>query len=198
MKIIVGLGNPRHVFENTRHNLGFQFVNHLAKVWRFYESGHSGSRCGNGFTEWLKCHRCYISTGYVNSTSVCLVKPRTLMNLSGYTLKSFIDPSFKLEDILIVVDDIAIPIGTYRLKAKGSSGGHNGLKSIESSLGSQEYARLRIGLKPINNEIPSVSDFVMGEVTKEERVQIEALYPKLTSLVETWITDGIITALNKQ
>ncbi len=135
----------------------------------------------------------------VHDEPVVIVKPRTYMNRSGTALA----PLFALSgfdisrDMLVVVDDYALPLGTFRLRARGSAGGHNGLRSIEDALGTQEYCRLRIGVGPLPAEDIDPADFVLSNLRKEEVESLAKLLPDISEAVECWITAGIEAAMNR-
>ncbi|GAC1698963.1 MAG: hypothetical protein NVS9B3_16210 [Gemmatimonadaceae bacterium] len=135
----------------------------------------------------------------VASTQVRLIKPLTYMNLSGQVLRTFVRRPFwaAATDLLVIVDDVALPLGTLRLRARGSAGGHNGLKSVEHHLKSQEYPRLRIGIGPVGEHraIGDLADFVLGAAGKHERAEIDALMPTVTTIAERWATAGVEAAL---
>ena len=122
---------------------------------------------------------------------VRILKPTTMMNRSGAALASLrADPAFApIRDLLVVVDDFNIPCGTFRLRPTGSAGGHNGLKSIEGALQSQDYARLRVGIGPLPDDVPW-EDFVLAPFEEEERQQIEALLPEIVLTVDKWVREG--------
>ena len=187
MKLIVGLGNPGKAYGDTRHNVGWWVIDHLAGVWRF--------------DGWRKDQNALTSDGRVAGQRVRLVKPQTYMNLSGGILKPYVrrETWDAARDLLIVVDEVALPIGRYRIRAQGSAGGHNGLKSIEGALGSQDYARLRIGVgpPPDRKREGDLADYVLNRMGKGERKEVEALFPDLVELTETWIRDGIEVAMNR-
>jgi len=130
-----------------------------------------------------------VTEGSVDGVPVRLLKPTTYMNRSGAALASLrADPAFSpATDLLILVDDFQIPCGTFRLRAEGSSGGHNGLRSIESALQSQAYARLRIGVGPLPDGVSDWSEYVLAPFTPEQRDQVEALMPQLIDAVEKWL-----------
>ncbi len=180
MKLIVGLGNPGKKYENTRHNVGWWVIDHLAGVWRF--------------DGWRKDQNSLVADGRVGGQRVRLVKPQTYMNLSGGILRPWLrrESWSAAKDLLVIVDDVALPAGRYRLRAQGSAGGHNGLKSIEAAVGSPEYARLRVGVGPgLERERKSdLADYVLDRAGKTERKEIEALFPDLVALTELWLTDG--------
>ena len=145
MKLILGLGNPGRSYEQTRHNVGWWVLDHLADVW------HLGG--------WRQDGQALVTSGRVDSINVRLMKPLTYMNLSGKVLVPYLRRPFwsPATDLLVVVDDVALPLGRYRLRARGSAGGHNGLKSVEQAIGSREYPRLRIGIHPPNRSASSAS-----------------------------------------
>jgi PTH1 family peptidyl-tRNA hydrolase len=186
MKVIVGLGNPGKEYERTRHNVGWWVVDHLADVWHF--------------DSWRKDGDARVANGIVNGVKVRLVKPLTYMNLSGSVLRPYLRRPFwsAATDLMIVVDDVALPLGKYRFRAKGSSGGHNGLKSIEGTIKSQEYARLRIGIGPDDpSRRGDLADYVLDTVGKREEATIRELFPIFTEALELWLKDGIVRVMNK-
>ena len=187
MKVILGLGNPGPEYERTRHNVGWWVVDHLADVWRF--------------EGWKRDGDSRVSATSVGGQRVRLVKPQTYMNLSGGALRPYLrrEGFSYMKDLLIIVDEVALPVGSFRIRAGGSAGGHNGLKSIEGAVGSQEYARLRIGVGP---QDPSrrrgdLADYVLGDFGKTEEKHVRQLFPTLTELVETWLVEGAHTAMNR-
>lgn len=187
MKVILGLGNPGKEYERTRHNVGWWVLDHLADVWRF--------------DGWKKDGEARVVNGIVGGTKVRLVKPLTYMNLSGAVLRPYLRRPFWAAkvDLLVVVDEVALPLGTYRFRARGSAGGHNGLKSVEGALKSQEYPRLRIGIKPDDErrQVGNLADFVLDEFGKAETETVRALMPTLTSAVELWLKEGIEPVMNR-
>ncbi|MFL5593399.1 MAG: aminoacyl-tRNA hydrolase [Gemmatimonadaceae bacterium] len=187
MKVIVGLGNPGREYAATRHNVGWWLIDHLADVWHF--------------DGWKKDAESHVANGVVGGVKVRLVKPQTYMNLSGQALKNFVRRPFwsAAKDLLIVVDEVQLPVGRIRIRPRGSAGGHNGLKSIEAALGTREYARLRIGVGPSQDRkgvYPSLADFVLAPFARDERDDILGLMPELTATVETWLRDGPEKAMN--
>ena len=136
----------------------------------------------------------------MGTVKVRLVKPQTYMNLSGAALKPYARRPFwsAAADLLVVVDEVALPLGSYRLRARGSAGGHNGLKSVQQSLGTQEYGRLRVGIEPTDRRaVGDLADFVLAPFGKVERQQVLDLLPTLTSAVELWLREGIEAAMNR-
>jgi PTH1 family peptidyl-tRNA hydrolase len=187
VKVIVGLGNPGTEYERTRHNVGWWVIDHLADVWRL--------------DGWKKDGEARVISGSVGANRVRLVKPLTYMNLSGAALRPYArKPGWSyMKDLLIVSDEVALPVGSFRIRPGGSAGGHNGLKSIEGALGSQEYARLRVGVGP---EDPArrrgdLADYVLSDFGKGEETLVRDTFDTLTQLVETWLTDGAQVAMNR-
>jgi len=137
--------------------------------------------------------------GRVQDHEVILLKPLTYMNRSGAALAAFravadFDPA---RDLLILVDDFALPLGRIRLRGAGSAGGHNGLKSIEGSLRRQDYARLRIGVGPLPPEVSDSADFVLAEFGREERAVFDELRDTMAEAVEYWLAEGVEAAMNR-
>ena len=187
MKVILGLGNPGREYEATRHNVGWWLIDHLADVWRF--------------DGWKKDSESRVSDGLVAGEKVRLVKPQTYMNLSGQALKNYlrVENWRAADDLLVVSDEVQIPVGRFRIRAHGSAGGHNGLKSIEAALGDQAYARLRIGVGPSEERkgiFPSLTNFVLAPFARDEREDVLGLLPDLTAAVETWLREGVERAMN--
>lgn len=187
MKVILGLGNPGRQYEATRHNVGWWLLDHLAGVWHF--------------DGWKRDADAMVSNAMVHGTRVRMIKPLTYVNRSGIALRNYLrrtlwSPS---RDLLVVVDEVALPVGRYRLRARGSAGGHNGLKSVETAIGNQEYARLRIGVGPSEERrgiYEDLADFVLAPFARDEREAILALMPKLEDAVDLWIREGIERAMN--
>jgi peptidyl-tRNA hydrolase, PTH1 family len=180
----VGLGNPGPEYEDTRHNAGFLLADRLVARWKL--------------SPFRRADRARQSQGNWESHPVTILKPQTYMNRSGAALAPLrslpdFDPS---QHLLILVDEVALPIGRFRLRGAGSAGGHNGLKSIEGALQRQDYARLRIGVgpQPAGEEL---SDYVLGQFSSEERELIESLLDPLSEAVEAWLRDGIELAMTR-
>jgi PTH1 family peptidyl-tRNA hydrolase len=187
MKIIAGLGNPGREYAMTRHNVGWWVVDHLADVWHF--------------DSWKKDGAALVTTGLVGSHKVRLVKPQTYMNLSGDALKTYARRPFwsPATDLLVVVDEVALPVGRFRIRSRGSAGGHNGLKHIQHTLATQDYPRLRIGVGPgEERHVPGdrLADFVLSPFGKHEREEIVALMPTFTNLCDQWTRDGVEATMN--
>jgi len=139
-----------------------------------------------------------VARGAFGAVPVAVVKPRTFMNESGNALAPFLSDAFvPAADLLIMADDFALPLGQFRLRARGSAGGHNGLESVEQALGSREYARLRVGVGPLPPEIGDWADFVLAPWGPGEREVLVDLMPTLVEAVECWVTEGIEAAMNR-
>lgn len=169
MKLIVGLGNPGREYDKTRHNIGFMVIDKIAKV--FNTTFNKNKFCGE-----------YVEFNY-KSEKVILLKPGKYMNLSGEVVSDFVN-FFKIDikDILIICDDLDTQVGTYRLRYKGSSGGHNGLKNIELHLGTKEYKRIKIGIS--NNKLIDTKDYVLGKFSNDDLNKLEPIIDLMPKIVE--------------
>jgi PTH1 family peptidyl-tRNA hydrolase len=145
-----------------------------------------------GFPPFQRGERARVSTGEVDGRPVSVLKPTTMMNRSGAALASLrADPTFSpARDLLVVVDDFNIPAGSFRLRPSGSAGGHNGLKSIEAVLQTQEYARLRVGIGPLPAREPW-EEFVLAPFSASEREQMEEMLPQLVDAADAWVREGV-------
>ena len=183
MKVIVGLGNPDRKYEGTRHNIGFAAIDYLEDKYKIPVT--------------TKKHKGMIGSGYMEGEKVLFVKPYTYMNLSGECLRSVMD-FYKLEpeDFIVIYDDINLEVGQLRIRKKGSAGGHNGIKSIISHLGSQEFPRIRIGVGEKPKEY-DLADYVLGHFTKEELKIYDEAMPKIAGAVELMVWDKISEAMNQ-
>lgn len=183
MFVIVGLGNPGKQYEHTRHNVGFDVIDILAK-----EYGASVTK--------MK-HKALIGECRVGTEKVLLVKPQTYMNLSGETLIDIYNYyKVDLENIIVVYDDIDLDVGRIRIRKKGSAGSHNGMKSIIKCLGSGEFPRVRVGVsKPEPGQ--DLANFVLSKFRKEEQSDIESGIDKACNSVDTIIRENLELAMNK-
>ena len=182
MKLIVGLGNPGKTYENTRHNAGFKFIDKFAE-----------SQNLNFNKE--KFDGIYTEFNYKNE-KIILLKPQKYMNLSGEVLIKFKDfYKIDLNDILVICDDLDTPLGKIKLKYKGSSGGHNGLKNIESHLHSNEYKRIKIGIS--NNKDKDKIDYVIGKMPKEELNILEQVTSKAEEILIDYLNMTFDNLMNK-
>ncbi len=186
MKVIVGLGNPGREYADTRHNVGWWLVDHLARRWHF--------------DNWKKDGESMSTSGLVGTQKVKLLKPQTFMNLSGSVLRPTLKrEGFRVaEDLLVVVDEVAVPAGEFRFRAAGSAGGHNGLKSIEAHVKTQTYPRLRVGIRPVDERrtIGDMADFVLHTMPRDERELVEGLFDRAASAIEIWIAEGTEKAVS--
>lgn len=186
VKVILGLGNPGREYALTRHNVGWWVLDHLASEWDFNAWKHDGDAL--------------VASGLVGTVKTRLVKPQTYMNLSGAALRPYLGrPSWEpASDLLVVADDVALPLGRFRIRASGSSGGHNGLKSIEGALQSRDYPRLRIGIEPrdARRRHGSLSDFVLDTFGVDERACILERLPILTDAIALALRQGVGAAMN--
>ena len=183
--LIVGLGNIGPEYADTRHNIGFMVLDQMVK-----EEGAKFSMDRLAY---------YTEVSHKGRT-LCLIKPTTFMNLSGKAVKHWMQElKIPIQNVLIIVDDLAIPFGSIRLKPKGSAAGHNGLKSVEGLLGSNEYARLRFGVSdnfPKGRQV----DYVLSGFDKDEEPALPALIDKSINMIKAFCTIGIeltMTNFNK-
>jgi PTH1 family peptidyl-tRNA hydrolase len=181
LKAIVGLGNPGNEYRRTRHNVGFEVVDELAKRWR---------------VDLKSSARRHARLAMVKDRDVLLAQPQTFMNLSGASVAGIMAfYKLPLADVLVVVDEIQLPLGKLRLRPSGSAGGHNGLKSVIGLIGT-EFPRLRIGVGR-GNEQWDLSDHVLGKFAADERPVVERAVKRAADAVETFITDGVFAAMNQ-
>ena len=179
MKVIVGLGNPGRQYAGTRHNVGFDVLDVLA--------------AGPRVTAWK--NRFDGQTADDPADGLLLLKPQTFMNLSGRSVRQAVDfYKMPLEDLLVVCDDFALPLGKLRIRAKGSHGGHNGLRSIQEHLGSAAYARLRIG---VGGPDVDAIDHVLGKFRPGERGPIADAVARAVEAVLVWARSGIDVCMNR-
>ena len=179
--LIVGLGNIGEKYDETRHNIGFKILDYIAKDERVtFESDKLGA----------------VSSFRFKGRTFIMLKPSTYMNLSGKSVKYWMDKeNISLENVLIICDDLNIPFGTFRLKAKGSAGGHNGLKDINEKLNTQQYARFRFGVNDSFSKGRQV-DHVLGKWNKEEHSILIERLEKALNLVKSFGTAGLRHTMN--
>ena len=187
MKLNVGLGNPGREYSGTRHNIGFAVLGALAR------------KHGINFDK--RCCHSRAGEGRIGGQEVALAKPQTYMNLSGDAVAALMRRyRIKLTDILIIHDDLDLPLGKIRLRAGGSAGGHNGLKSIIASVGSMDFARLKIGIgRPETADAPrcEVVDHVLSDFDAADRKTAEEAVARSVEAVETILADGLEAAMNR-
>jgi peptidyl-tRNA hydrolase, PTH1 family len=180
--LIVGLGNPGKAYEKTRHNFGFLVVDEVARQSaltlrkKFLINGR-------------------LAHGLIEESSVYLFQPWTYMNRSGEAVAQVMRKfGIELENLLVIVDDVALPFGHFRLKSHGSAGGHNGLKSIEAHLKTNGYARLRIGVGVPREE--DMASYVLAPFTPDERKLVPEILDRAAMIAKIWLTEGLTSAMN--
>lgn len=184
MFIIAGLGNPDRQYEGTRHNAGFDVIDRIAEKYNIAVD--------------TKRHRAYIGKGIIEGQKVILAKPQTYMNLSGESIRSLVD-YYKIDEeneLLVVYDDISLDVGQLRIRAKGSAGGHNGIKNIIAHLGTQVFPRIKVGVgeKPKGYDL---ADYVLGHFSKAERERMEEGYDNAVRAAEMIVTGQLNEAMNE-
>ena len=179
--LVVGLGNIGAEYANTRHNIGFMVLDAWAQASNIsFESGRYGSTAAVSF----------------KGRKFTLLKPSTYMNLSGKAVRYWMNEmKIPVENILVISDDLNLPFGTLRLRKNGSAGGHNGLTNITELIGTQEYARIRVGIGSDFSRGQQV-DFVLGEFSAEEKEQLPEICKKVIDGVKAWSTIGVDRAMN--
>ena len=181
--LIIGLGNPGKEYEHTPHNVGFMAVDKIASV--------------NNFTFGLsQKHKAMIAEGYIEGEKVTLMKPLTYMNLSGNAVRSYVEYyKIDINDIIIIYDDMDLPIGKIRIRKSGSSGGHNGIKSIIANLQTENFKRIRIGIgRPA--DATGVIDFVLHNLSKEETKILSDTINLTPEMIETVTKKGFDCMMN--
>ncbi len=181
-KMIVGLGNPGLRYARNRHNVGFQIVDALA------------AKHDLGFDK--RQFKALIASGVIDGQRVLLVKPQTFMNLSGEAVQPLVSYyKVELPDLMVVFDDMDLPLGTIRLRPFGGAGGHNGMKSIIARLGSNRFPRLRVGIdRPPGRMDPAA--YVLQDFSSEEEAIMAQVRDRAVRALETWLTAGIDAAMN--
>ena len=184
MWLIVGLGNPGSKYEWTRHNCGFMVIDELAR------------RAGKE----VKAPECQALTARatIGGEQIMLVKPQTFMNLSGVAVAALIK-KYEIPErssILVISDELALPFGKIRIRARGSAGGQKGLKSIIEKLGGQDFPRLRLGIAP-DHPVNDASDFVLSEFPKKDRDELARIVALAADAVEALLTTGVANAMSK-
>ena len=184
MYIIAGLGNPSSKYEHTRHNVGFDAIDYIADKY--------------GIKVDILKHKALCGAGIIGGQKVILVKPQTFMNLSGESLASIVnfykvDPE---DELIVIYDDISLDVGRLRLRAKGSAGGHNGIKSIIGLLGTEKFKRIKTGVgdKPANWDL---ADYVLGHFSPAEQKVMNDTFGKVCDAVECIISEGMDRAMCK-
>ena len=182
IKLVVGLGNPGKEYQNTRHNMGFMVIDELAKRLEIYKWKERDGAL------YFDCH--------LDMCRVIFIKPQKYINLSGDVMIKFVNfLDIKTEDILVVSDDLDLPLGSIKLKEKGSSGGHNGLKNIEENIKTDQYKRLKIGIS--NNKDIDTKDYVTGKLSKEEISNLNKILEIAENIVIDYIKIDFERLMNK-
>lgn len=186
MKLIVGIGNPGKEYEHTRHNIGFDTIEAYCKKNNITNAKE-------------KFNGLYYET-IINNEKILLLKPLSYVNLSGIVVKKYMDYfKINIDDIFVIVDDLDQKIGSYKLKTNSSSGGHNGLKSIEQNLGSKDYKRLKIGIS--NDKAIDTKNYVLGKFNNEERKIIDDIISTSTNIIDDFnllTFNHLMTKYNKK
>lgn len=186
MKLVVGLGNPGKEYSNTRHNVGFMFID---KLLEHYNCENMKIKLGGLYSETV-----------INGEKIIFLKPQEYINLSGQVIKKYID-YFKIDidDIFVINDDLDLDVGRIKIKSSGSSGGHNGLKNIELHLGTKDYKRLKIGIS--NNKFINTKDYVLSKINKEDMDIINNIIDLSPKILEDYLNisfSDLMTKYNKK
>lgn len=182
IKLIVGLGNPGARYVSNRHNVGFMIVEQFAQSYSF------------DFKR--KKFNAQVAEGRIAGARVLIAKPQTYMNASGEAVaKLFAYYKVKPRDLLVIYDDLDLPLGKIRLRADGSSGGHHGMESIITRIGTSDFPRVRIGIGRPNPDADV--DHVLGDFTEDDRAVMDETVERAADAIETWLEHGIVMAMNK-
>ncbi len=182
MKLIVGLGNPGREYECTRHNVGYMALDKIAQK---YNTDFCKKKFNGSYAEFV-----------YNGEKILLLKPEKYMNLSGEVIRDYVNfYKIDINDILIICDDLDTNLGVYRLRYKGSSGGHNGLKNIEQNLATNEYKRIKIGIS--NNKQIDTKDYVLGKFNTEEGKVLESVLNIVPDIIEDYFNNSFDRLMNK-
>ena len=182
MRLIVGLGNPGLEYNNTRHNVGFMSIDKIIESL-------------NVKLDKNKFDGLY-TTIELNNEKVMFLKPQKYMNLSGEVIRSFVDYfKINIDDVLIICDDLDLPLGKIKIKYKGSSGGHNGLKNIEQHLNTSEYKRIKIGIS--NDKLIDTKDYVLGHFSKEDLDILNQTIDKMPEIFKFYMNNSFDKLMSK-
>jgi PTH1 family peptidyl-tRNA hydrolase len=182
LKLIVGLGNPGSRYVNNRHNVGYRCIERLARQYDM-----PAPRI---------MFKAYVTSGNMEGTRTVLARPLTFMNLSGLAVRPLLHwYHLEMSDLLVLYDDLDMPLGKIRMRPSGSSGGHKGMQSIIEALGSRDVARLRVGIgRPVHGE---PSGYVLSDFTPDELITIETAYDRAVAAIVSFVHEGIAAAMNK-
>lgn len=184
MYIIAGLGNPGDKYAGTRHNVGFDAIDAIAKDYGISISENK--------------HKALLGKGMIGGQKVILVKPQTFMNLSGESIQEVVD-YYKVDEeseLIVIYDDISLDVGQIRIRKKGSAGGHNGIKNIILNLAGDKFPRIKVGVGDKPKEY-DLADYVLGRFAGDDRKVMEETFKKVSQAVEWMITENIDSAMNK-
>lgn len=183
MKCIVGLGNPGRKYRKTRHNIGFMVIDELLQrhQWKLNHTKFNGD----------------YAIEHINGEKVIILQPQTFMNLSGDAIRPLIDYyNIDVQDVLVVYDDLDLPIGKIRLRQKGGHGGHNGIRSCLDHLGQKDFKRLRVGIgRPTTAQ--AVVDYVLGKFSKRDQEDVDYSIQKATDACEAWLEKPFDSVMNE-
>jgi PTH1 family peptidyl-tRNA hydrolase len=182
VKLIVGLGNPGPDYRKNRHNVGYQCVERLAQR--------------HGLPSGRVMFKAFVTSGHIAGVKTVVARPLTFMNLSGQAVRPLLRwYRIELADLLVIYDDLDLPLGRVRLRQQGGSGGHKGMRSIIEALGTETFARLRVGIgRPVHGDPP---DHVLSDFTRDESIVMDGALDQAVAAVETFITTDIRTAMNR-
>ncbi len=184
MKILFALGNPGVRYRDTRHNAAWWLADRLCVSW--------------SFPPFDPRDRVASSDGVVDGEAVRILKPLTYVNRSGSVLEELLaGAAFRVEDLMVLVDDVSLEPGRFRLRAQGSAGGHNGLASIEEALGTREYARLRIGVGRPHDSRIDLSEWVLAPMGDADEESVLLAFAEMENALEHWVTEGIESTMSR-
>ena len=189
MKLIVGLGNPGKSYANNRHNIGFQCIDYFARlhVIRFDKR---------------KCQS-RVGIGKLREERIVLAKPETFVNLSGLAVDCLINKYIhSLKDLLVICDDMDLPLGKIRLRSNGGGGGHNGMRSIISALGAEDFSRIKVGIGRPQDEVATIDrdiivDYVLGDFLEYEKEIVKRAVDRVAEVIDCCFTHGTEEAMNR-
>ncbi|MCK1976649.1 aminoacyl-tRNA hydrolase [Jeotgalicoccus huakuii] len=183
MKCIIGLGNPGAKYEKTRHNIGFMAIDQLQEDL--------------GLPLDQQKFKCHYGTGVLNGEKIMLIKPQTFMNLSGEGVRPLVDYyNIELSDIVVIYDDLDLPLGRIRLRQKGSGGGHNGIKSLNQHLGGEKYNRIRLGIDRPTDSTP-ITRYVLGKFSKVDEDTLQKVLEVSSEACQSFVSNDFLDVMNK-
>ncbi|MFC2050632.1 aminoacyl-tRNA hydrolase [Chloroflexota bacterium] len=191
MKLIIGLGNPGKAYAHNRHNIGFRCINHLARLHSIPVKKHQ--------------FQSQVGIGKIAGVEVLLAKPKTFVNLSGEAVERLMRKyNIPIDDLLVICDDLDLPLGRLRLRAGGSAGGHKGINSIISALGSEDFHRIKVGIgRPTKEDGTAITDedvivgYVLSDFTPQEDVATKHTIARVSEAIHCALTEGITAAMNR-